>query len=100
MMLRKGLYEVVPAPFIEKVILFLLNYLVTLFENQLNINGLFLDSQFCSIDLHSRISILKAPQVIPCTFSAENHLVGVGSLDGLIGREHNTRWLEYFITGI
>lgn len=60
MMLRKGLCEVVPAPFIEKVILFLLNYLGTLFENQLNVNGLFLDSQFRSIDLRIRISILKA----------------------------------------
>lgn len=71
-----------------------------LFENQLNINGLFLDSQIHSIDLRIKISILKVPQVILCTFSAENHLAGVGSLDGLIGREHSARLLEYFITGI
>ena len=57
-----------------------------LFDNQLNVSewAYFLSSVLF-IDLRVRISVLRAPQMIPCAFGAETRLAGVGSTHRIAG---------------
>lgn len=93
-------YEVVLALFIDKIILSPLNYLGTLLENQLTINEwiYFLTLKSVPLICMSGSVFWKLLRWFHVQSELRTIWLGIGCLDVSVGREHDTRLLEYFIT--